>query len=476
MELESFVARSIAVTGCCFYLLAGTALFSACDDSDDGAPTQDDADGDGSSEDALYAPRESTLTVPFATDCVSPERPIVMAHGFLASGDTWGNHVRRFVNNGYCIDELYTFEYDSIAIGTEVPTEEQLDAFIDEVRAQNDGEQVDLMGHSAGGNLGYKYLSNARRAEKVAHYVHVASFDNDGPAGPASDSVPTLNLYSLADEIVSKNDGIDGAENVQLTEEDHYEVATSAASFNAIYRFLHDDAAPTTTEIGNSDEAWIYGRVVSLGSNVPQAGRTVEIYEVTPETGIRRSEDASETFVVTERGYWGPFLTSPGEKYELFVAAKDPEDVAIHYYIEPAQASNPLVYLRTLPAPDSLAGAFISGLPTDSATGIIIVFFANGAIEVDKDDVQLGDVQLATEEVAAPASTTIALFMYDSDDDMSSSFDLISVFKRFPFLNGLDVYFDPGSETGSTVTANGVTLTTPHWSTDEEGLSILIFD
>lgn len=467
MELQTFTKRSLTAAFCCLCMLVGGSLLSACDDSDDSntEPTV-----------PVYESRESTLTVPFATDCVSPERPVVMAHGFLASGDTWGNHVRRFINNGYCIDELYTFEYDSIALVPEAPPEDLLDAFINEVRAQNGGEQVDLMGHSAGGGLGYKYLSNARRAEKVANYVHVASFDDDGPAGPEGAAVPTLNLYSLADEIVANNDGIDGATNVQLTSEDHYEVATSAASFDAIYRFLHDDNAPATTEIANSDDAWLYGKVITLGSNIPQSGRTVEIYEVAPETGIRRSAEALVSFGVTDRGYWGPFLSSPDETYELFVAAEDPEDVAIHYYIEPAEASNPLVYLRTLPASDSLAGAFLSGLPTDSAAGVVIVFFANGAIEVGVDDVQLGDTQLATADVAAPANTTIALFMYDSDEDMTSSFELLSSFKSLPFLNGLDVYFDPGSETGSTVTANGVSLTTPHWSTAEEGISILIFD
>ena len=51
--------------------------------------------------------------------------------------------------------------------------------------------------------------------------------------------IPMLNLWSSADLAVPGGD-VEGIDNVQLTEEDHYQIATSVDSFAAIYEFFYD--------------------------------------------------------------------------------------------------------------------------------------------------------------------------------------------------------------------------------------------
>ena len=103
-----------------------------------------------------------------------------MVHGTFASGDTWVSFARRFMANGYCPSSLVTFDYNStFGPGDAV---ERLDVAIDAVLARTGASQVDLFGHSLGGAIGYSYLSEASRADKVRRYVHIGASVQDGPA------------------------------------------------------------------------------------------------------------------------------------------------------------------------------------------------------------------------------------------------------------------------------------------------------
>ena len=171
------------------------------------------APGCGGSADVNTDPgwqaRDTTLLPPWEQGCDNDHVPVVMVHGFLASGDTYTNHVMRFTANGYCLDRLFVYDWNSIGGGN---SPERLDTFVDEVLSVTGATQLDLMGHSAGGGVGYAYLGDATRAAKVRRYVHIASGDQEAPAGPTG-NVPTLNLYSANDRVISTNDGIDGAQN-----------------------------------------------------------------------------------------------------------------------------------------------------------------------------------------------------------------------------------------------------------------------
>ena len=49
--------------------------------------------------------------------CSDGRRPVVMAHGFLASGDTWATQAQRFASNGYCPDSVFAFDYNTLDQG-----------------------------------------------------------------------------------------------------------------------------------------------------------------------------------------------------------------------------------------------------------------------------------------------------------------------------------------------------------------------
>ena len=97
--------------------------------------------------------------------CDTTYYPIVMCHGFLASGDTYAGQVKRFIQNDYCSNSTYVFDWNSLGGGSSV---NELDAFIDQVLASTSATKVELVGHSAGGGLGYDYLSDATRAAMMA--------------------------------------------------------------------------------------------------------------------------------------------------------------------------------------------------------------------------------------------------------------------------------------------------------------------
>jgi pimeloyl-ACP methyl ester carboxylesterase len=335
--------------------------------------------------------------------------------------------------------------------------------------------QIDLAGHSAGGGLGYEYLEDPARAARVARYIHIGSFVNDGPAGPEDAPVPTLNLWSAGDTVVEGGD-IEGATNVRLEEEDHYGVATSDASFVAIWRHLHEGNDPATTAFVPMDRLQVRGRALSLGENIPAEGAQVDIYEVGVSDGMRMPAQPVATVTTDAEGYWGPVELQPGVPHEFHVRPTGEEDRPIHYYREPFVRSNPGVYLRTLPAPGTLAGALLDGLPNDDSTAVLVNFTSSTAILAGRDSLTVEGIELATEDLARADQTTIALFLYDENGNGESDRTPIGLFSAFPFLNGYDLFFPGDANQTVTVRLNGRTLRAPRWPSASEGITITIFD
>jgi pimeloyl-ACP methyl ester carboxylesterase len=416
-----------------------------------------------------WEPRDAILIPPWQRGCESAHVPLVMAHGFLASGDTYANHVMRFEANGYCQDRMFVYDWNSMGF-SESP--ENLDAFVDEVLAATGASQVDLMGHSAGGGIGYAYLADAARAAKVRRYVHIGSGETEGPAGPDGD-VPTLNLYSSDDRIVM-NGGIPGADNVDLVEADHYEVATSTASFSTIYAFLNGGAEPEITEIAEEgDVIYLAGRALSLGENVPVAGGEVEIYEVEPGSGARTASRPLARFAVSDQGYWGPYQGRPHVPYELVIVP--PSGTRVHYYREPLVRTNTKLYLRTLPSGGGLVGVLVSALRFDEDQPGSVIFLANRGLQPG-DELTMDELDLSGDEYTNRDNTNIALFFYDANGNGVTDGTPVGLFESFPFLAGID--FAPGVDASvpSVATFNGRSLWLPRRSSVNDGVGIAVFE
>ncbi len=403
--------------------------------------------------------------------CNEDALPVVMVHGFLASGDTYANQVMRFSSNRYCSDELFLFDWNTL--NQEGDNVGLLDAFIDEVLASTGKSQVNLAGHSAGGGLGYNYLSDPERAEKVAFYAHIGSGAQEGPAG-AEQEVPTINIWSEQDLIVSSAD-IPGATNVHIPQKDHYEIVTCPEAFEAMYSFFNDGNTPNTLEIVAQSNIEIGGRVVTLGENIPQDGAQVDIYEVDSETGFRVSTTPIASIVADANGDWGPVKIKKDVNYEFEVNTNVSGARTVYYYREGFKRSNPAVYLRTLPGPGSFVSLLFNDIPSSTSQSALTIFAANQGVSAGRDELFVNDLELSTMTFCDPENNTIAMFLYDGNENGESDLTEQGLFGNFPFLSSADVFMQSSEPETIVCAFNGRTLNVEN-KKSSDGIIIAVFD
>lgn len=400
--------------------------------------------------------------------CNSSYLPIVMCHGLLASGDTYAKQAQRFAQNGQCSNRIFVMDRNTLGGGSAVPA---LDAFIDNVLQLTGASQVELVGHSAGGGLGYDYLADATRAAKVAHYVHIGSGVQSGPAGPNGE-VPTMNIWSPYDAIVQGGD-IPGAQNVELPNQDHYQVATSEEAFTAMYTFFRG-MPPANATLVPDGRRTVEGRALSLGENVPLAAARINVYPLDASTGFRTSPQPVHEFTTDAEGYWGSFTALENTYYEFEVIPQTGRK--LHYYREPFIATDRFVYLRSLPAPGSLAGLLLASLPSNDDQAVVTVFTANQAVINGRDDLRSNGFELSTPEFASESNTTIAFFLYDGNNDGETNGTPVGTFGQFPFLSGVDVFFPTVQPESIELTFAGRTMRVRNWPSATEGITIAVFE
>ncbi|MCL4233362.1 MAG: alpha/beta fold hydrolase [Deltaproteobacteria bacterium] len=424
------------------------------DDTDDDADDDVDDDADDDDEPA----------------CDESLRPIVFVHGFLAAGDTWANHTMRFASNGHCLERMYAFDYNTLGLG--LSDVANLDALIDSALAASGATQVDLAGHSRGGGVGVQYLSAPARAAKVAHYAHVAAGGWLSPPG----GVPTMTISSAGDLIAGVGT-IPGATNVELDNQDHMQTAASKESFEAMYTFFHDGDEPATTDIVPQDEPAAWGRVVTLGENIPGALTPISVWPVDPATGLRLTDDPVAEFTTDDLGYWGPFDAQPDTYYEFFVEPVGVDQYPIHYYREPFARSNDLVYLRIFPDPDSLAGQILGQIEFADDRAVFITFTPNQATVAGRDTLFVDGYELSTEEITPAERTAIAIFYFDANDNGETDAEPAGgLFSGFPFLAGFDLFVDTETDRAIEMEFNGRTMAVRNWPSASDGASIAVFE
>jgi len=397
--------------------------------------------------------------------------PVIMIHGALASGDTYARPTMLLTSNNYPETLLFAFDWNSLG-GANAEAQTSLDAFIDIILTQTGKEKCILIGHSAGGGLGYSYCTDTKRASKVSKYIHIGSNPQSKPAGPNGE-IPTLNIYSKGDKIVQGAD-IPGATNTIFETLDHYQVATSTESFEAIYKFIKDGKNPLTKTIKTENQIKIKGKVVTLGENKPDTKVKVDMYYVNPATGERKGNPI-HTFSPDSEGNFGPLSFLPNEYTEFEISSSEQGFRTLHYYRESFTRSNNFVYLRTFPPASSLAGILLSSLPKSDLQSVVAVFTANQAVINQRDQLFVQNKELSNSTLCAPSNSTIAMFLYDNGDK-SSSGSPHATFSFIPFLKGADIFFPTEQPAPIEISFNSRKMNVKNYKSESEGVIIAVFD
>ncbi len=394
---------------------------------------------------------------------INEQLPIVMLHGLLASGDTYEKQTQRFTTNGYPQSMIFTFDWNTLSGNN---NEQKLNNFIDEVLKKTATTKVYLIGHSAGSSLCYSYLQKKQQAAKISKYVHLAGFGGTVP----NNEVPVLNIWSIQDK-VSSGSNMNGAKNLKLTNRDHYEVATSTETFEAIYEFFLGNS-PNTLSIEADENIILSGKSLSFGENILNENTTISIYDLNPSDGKRKSSTPLFSATVNNNGEWGPFTAQKETYYEFEVSGTR----TVHYYRSPFIRSNHLVYLRSFPENGSLGATFLSGIPANNQQAVIAFFSANKAVIAYRDDLFINETELSIPRFTNPNQTTIALFTYDDNRNAKSDLYSAGIFGLFPFLSAVDMYHPSDSNLITSIRFNGQTINLPNLRSKTDGVQVAVFE
>jgi pimeloyl-ACP methyl ester carboxylesterase len=327
-----------------------------------------------------------------------------------------------------------------------------LNAYVDAVIEQTGAEHVDLIGHSAGAGLTREYVGDMG-VGKVRKLAYVGfSPDTSAP------DIPMLNLWSSADLAVPGGD-VEGIDNVQLTEEDHYQIATSVDSFAAIYEFFYE-AVPQTLEPLSEDTSELWGNAVYFGENEPVQGSVVEAFRLDSISGQRLNVAPDYRFTTGEHGLWGPLPTSASELWEITLL-ENPSIPVRHFYA-PFEHSSRSVRLRAIPE-DGLASAILAAVPFDDQETVnMVTFFKQQSVFSARDSFVIDGVEMLTEDRAAAEDTIIAMFHFDSESDGVSGDDPVQ-FGSLPFMAGTDSVWEANEQEHFTVRFNQQSRVFPKW-------------
>lgn len=401
-------------------------------------------------------------------ECQDSHRPIVFVHGFLGAGDNYANMVQLFLQNGYCPEKLIIYDWNTQS-GDVVFAVDNLSQLIDKVIADIGFSQVDLIGHSMGGLVGSMYLNREGNAQKIAHYVHAASF----PDAKFPEGVKVMTISSYDDSIVGFTD-IAGAINVEIPGADHIQVVTLPYSFQKVYEFFNDGLAPESVNIQQEENVRIEGKAITIGENIPVADARIEIYEVDPETGERISTEPSSCFIADSEGRWGIFEAHRDSYYEIYF--ETPQGEKFHYYRQPFLRTQHAVYLRSLGEGAGMVGSALASIAKYSdAYSVMIMFSSNQAIYYGRDTASIDGNNLATPEIADPKQTSLAFFFGDENQNMISDLTR-GPLSGIPFLEDIDYYIPTDSRKPVKFEFNGKFLAVPNWKSESEGVGIAVFD
>ena len=290
----------------------------------------------------------------------APRTPIVFVHGNGDSSALWINNLWRFEANGWKRNELFAIDFSYPTARREdariepfrssaAEQAKELADYVAQVRRETRRDKVALVGSSRGGNAIRAFLA-AGGAPSVSHAV-LCGTPNKGivisdtllvgsefngaytflrtlNAGPDDlvSGVAMMAIRSDTNDKYAQPDGrfigapgkptgvgydaaeLRGARNVTLDGLDHREVAFHKLAFGAMHEFIAG-RAPETLFIAQEPLPVLNGKVTGIAegayTNLPVADAEVEIHEVDPRTGERRSgTPAMNSCIAAKASLW----------------------------------------------------------------------------------------------------------------------------------------------------------------------------
>jgi pimeloyl-ACP methyl ester carboxylesterase len=394
-------------------------------------------------------------------------RPIVFVHGFAGSGEQYERPAKLFESNGYPPTWINVYDYNSMGPSGGA---EPLDKFIDAVRARTGFDKIDLVGHSRGTGVSKDYLSDPKRAAKVAHYANIA-----GRAAGNEGGVPTIVIVSKGDKIAGPGTAREGAQHVVLEKPDHVGAATGTESFEKVFSFFNGGKAPQTLDVRPQEPIAVGGFVKIFGPNTPLAGATVEVYEIAADTGRRKHQQADASFTVDKDGRWGPFRAQPGQPYEFCLASGGAR--AIHFYREPYERTDLLVYLKTRDPKDAATVRLEKAFNLTDDSSMMVVSQLNGAIIAGRDSLKVNGTEIATDKIAPERGTKVGFYLFDANQNKKTDAMLPEGgMWSMPFITAADVYVPTTKPETITFDLNGHVLHVPNWKAASEGTIFVTFN
>jgi pimeloyl-ACP methyl ester carboxylesterase len=357
--------------------------------------------------------------------------PVIFVHGFVGSGAQFESQQLRFTSNGYPQRLISVLEYDStFGLATREQVYAKLDALIARMRRRSGRPKVDVLGHSLGTSVMQEYLATPARAARVAHYVNLDGRTAAAPPG----GVPTLAVWA---GVGTPGRSIAGATNLTIPNQTHVEVATSAQTFAAVYRFLRGRRPETTKVVPKRGKFLrVAGRAVLFPQNAGATDATLTIWKVRPATG-RHVGEAAATKRLTGNGAWGPVRLERGAHYEFAITRG--RGATHHLYYEPFRRDDHLVRLLT-----SEPNMGLDALTTKADGHSVVIVTRNKELWGDQgarnDALRINGTNVINAATSPQSKRTIGLFAFDAGPDGRSDLSApLPAFFSLPFITGVDL-------------------------------------
>jgi pimeloyl-ACP methyl ester carboxylesterase len=394
-------------------------------------------------------------------------RPVLFVHGFESAGSNFASQAMRFESNGYPSSWITELDYNSTAaVASQTEVDQQIEEAITTLKQRTGKSQVDVIGHSEGTSVMYKYLTEgeqaAQRRASVARYVNV-----DGQE--SNPGVPTLALWAgrCGDATCSKPERhMEGAENVTIPNQTHVQTSTSSQSFQQIYKFFRG-SLPGHDIVAQKGSIMLAGKALEFPQNTGLIGDTLQIWTVN-SNGVRTTTTPLASIPIkdgsTGGGAWGPVAAKPGQRYEF--ALVQPART-IHVYMEPFVRSDYAIRLLGSVPIEEYTGK------TPGSSGAAMIRYKEywGNQPGENDELLINGLNVCTAALCPWEKEVNAFFAFNWEGKEETTLNEDPVLGKPPFLQGADVYIPSSTPPNATVAyqlrsrgGGGLrTLNVPNW-------------